>query len=71
MYPPPGRVAVESERVRAGSVFGDYLGHSDVIANNRVLTRMKAVVADGVRALVGSANLTGKGLGANVEVGVH
>lgn len=36
-----------------------------------VLMHMKAVVADDERAVVGSANLTGKGLGANVELGVR
>lgn len=36
-----------------------------------VLAHMKAVVADGARVLVGSANLTGKGLSTNVELGVH
>jgi phosphatidylserine/phosphatidylglycerophosphate/cardiolipin synthase-like enzyme len=36
-----------------------------------VLMHMKAVVADGERAVVGSANLTGKGLGGNVELGVR
>jgi phosphatidylserine/phosphatidylglycerophosphate/cardiolipin synthase-like enzyme len=34
-----------------------------------VLLHLKIVVADGRRGLVGSANITGKGLGNNVEAG--
>lgn len=36
----------------------------------QVLLHLKAVVADGSRAIIGSANVTGKGLGSNLEAGV-
>lgn len=38
-------------------------------APDGVLLHLKIVVADSRKGLVGSANLTGKGLGSNVEVG--
>lgn len=36
----------------------------------QVLLHLKAVVADGSRAILGSANVTGKGFGSNLEAGV-
>ena len=35
-----------------------------------VLLHLKVIVADGIRAALGSANFTGKGLGENLEAGV-
>lgn len=36
----------------------------------QALLHLKAVVADEIRAIIGSANVTGKGFGSNLEVGV-
>ena len=39
-------------------------------ANSRMLLHMKIIVADECKAIVGSANVTGNGFGANLEAGV-
>jgi phosphatidylserine/phosphatidylglycerophosphate/cardiolipin synthase-like enzyme len=55
---------------RASVQVGGRLTVYSAAAVPAVLLHLKVVVADGVRATLGSANLTGKGLGENVEAGV-